>query len=196
MMRLSPILLIFLIYSCVTSRSIKHYSNKKDLIIRKVEGVNFFNGRIEVQEIKKKPIKEPFYLLYDHDTLKFFSKSKWITNNEFIYKISSKTDSNLTFRRSSLLVNYFTADTLLFSRNSAIYKRCLYDNRELIRVELKQYSFQNDSLFTFRYIFGDDLSQVPSIYESKSFFEGKPKQPGDLFNDFSTDKWTLTKSLF
>lgn len=196
MLRFLPLLLTLLICSCVTSRSIKHFSKRKNLTIKKVEAVNLFDGKIAIHESSRKQPKEPFYLLFDRDTLKYLSNSKWVTNNQFIYGIINKTDTSLTFSRSSMFPRYYTADTLLFQKNYAARKISLYDHGELIRVEFNQYMFWNDSLITTLDVYDSNLSKAPTIQGTKFSFTKKPEQTGSLTFNYSLDRWTLSKSLF
>jgi hypothetical protein len=164
MLRLVIFIQILLFYSCVTSRTINQFASKKNLVIKKAGNINLFNGKIEIEE-KGKEDKELVYLLYDGDALGFVSNTSRIANNEFIYKISQKTDSSITLTRATMYPRYYTADTLLFGNDFAVEKRCLYDNNKVVQSYFKEYTFSNDSLKISSYQFDRDLMPV-SFYKA------------------------------
>jgi hypothetical protein len=175
MFRLILFIQIGLLYSCTTSRSVNHFATKSKLTIKKAANINFFNGKIEIEENSKEGVKDPVYLLYKDDSLLFVSRDKWIENNEFIYRISHRIDSTIILTRGTMFPRYYTADTLLFGSDFAIEKSCLYDNKKVIQSFYEEYRFFNDSLHIYRYQFDRDV--LPILFY-KSDLKARSEQMG------------------
>jgi len=165
MFRLVVFIQIFLFYSCVTSRSLNHFASKRKLSIKEVENISFFNDKIDIEENLKKDFKEFVYLLYDRDSLHFVSNTNRIDNNEFIYKISHRTDSNIMLTRATMHPRYYTVDALLFGSDFAIEKKCLYDGNQIVQFFFTEYKFSNDSLNISSYQFHRDGMPI-SFYKN------------------------------
>lgn len=179
MFRLVIFILILSLHSCATSRSINHFASKRRLSIKEVENISLFNGRIETEDISKKGSKEFVYLLYDNDTLSFVSNNDRITNNDFIYKLSHKTDSIITLTRATMEPRYYTVDTLLFGSDFALEKRCLYDDNKIVQFYFTEYKFSNDSLNISSYQFDRDVMPISfwkNASNTISEIIGKPKE--------------------
>ena len=192
MSRLVVLIQVFLFYSCVTSKSINHFASKNKLVVKKADNISLFNGKIEIEEDPKRSSEEFVYLLYD-DSLSFVSTTNRIDNNEFIYKITHKTDSNITLTRATMHPRYYTVDSLLFGSDYAIEKRCLYSDNRIVQIFFTGYVFSNDSLKISSYQFDRDVMPISiSTSELNTINEkiGKPKEVRSFHNQM---KWTFFK---
>lgn len=160
MVRVIIFSLIILFYSCVTSRSIKHFASKKKLTIKEAQNINFFNGKIEIENGTDREIKGLVYLLYENDSLHFISNTKSVTNNEYVYKISIRTKFDIILTRATMFPRYYTVDTLLFNADFAIEKSCLYDRNQIVQTYFKVYGFSNDTLSISSYQFDRDVLPI------------------------------------
>lgn len=165
MFRLILLCQIISLYSCVTSRNINHFATKRKLTIKEVKNISLFNGKIEIEEKSKEESKEFVYLLYDKDTLLFVSNTIRIDNNEFIYKLSRRTDSEIILTRATMFPRYYTVDTLLFNNDFAIEKKCLYDNKRVVQFFFTEYVFSNDTLKITSYQYDKDVISI-SLYKN------------------------------
>ena len=165
MLRLAIFFQIILFNSCVSSKSINHFASKNKLTVKEVENISLFNGKIEIEDNSKTNNKELVYLLYNNNKLNYISNKNRIINNEFIYKLIQEGESDITFTRATLFPRYYTVDTLLFSKDFALKKRCLYDNNNITQSYFWEYRFSHDTLNIRSYQFQKDIITI-SLYKS------------------------------
>ena len=137
---------VILLCSCVTSRSTNHFAKTKNAEIKRAANINFFGGKIEIQNYLNGKEEQKFYLLYKNDSLKYISLDKRIPNNDYIYKIKQKADSNIMLTRATMSVRYFVTDTIIFKKDIAIHKKCLFDYDRVVQFNFKEFFFSKDSL--------------------------------------------------
>lgn len=192
MSRLLILIQFFLFYSCVTSKSINHFASKNKLVVKEAGNISLFNGKIEIEEDPKRISKEFVYLLYD-DNLHFVSTTNRIDNNEFIYKITHKTDSNITLTRATMHPRYYTVDSLLFGSDYAIEKRCLYDNKRIVQTFFTGYIYSNDSLNISSYQFDRDVMPISFSTSELNTINEKIGKPREVKSYPNQKKWTFFK---
>lgn len=193
MFRLVLLFQVLLFYSCVTSKSIDHFSSKRKLVIKEVQNISLFDGKIQIEDNSKSGSKEFVYLLYDFDTLHFVSNIKRIDNKEFIYKITSKTDSTITMTRATMYPRYYTVDTLLFGSDIALEKRCLYNDNKIVQSYFTEYKFSNDSLNISSFQFDRDVISISLLKSDLKTNSEKIGKPMDVKSYANQEKRTFFK---
>jgi hypothetical protein len=177
----------------VTSKSVDHFASKRKLVIKEVENISLFDGKIQIEGNSKSGSKEFVYLLYDIDTLHFVSNIKRIANNEFIYKISRKTDSTITMTRATMYPRYYTVDTLLFGNDFALEKRCLYDDNKIVQSYFTEYKFSNDSLNISSFQFDRDVISISLSKSDLNTISEKIGKPMEVKSYANQEKRTFFK---
>lgn len=177
MFRITPLFTLILLASCVPAKSNRHFAKTHNLTIQKASNINLFNGSIRIEKNPKEMKKYPVYLFYNGASLKYISNDKRVANNDYIYKVQQLKDSGILLTRASMLVRYYSADTVLLRNDLVTRKTTLYDNSKVVQSYLFSYKFSSDTLIAVSYSSENELTTI---------FQYKPELNAD-FNRYRSD---------